>query len=149
MSRKYWYEIRYSAVHDNFRSQRDSLRPKVGNLRVGIPDLSTVRSDSNLSFPYSNISASFSFSPYFLLLFASYSCIHFVSIFLPSVPCFPSHARNGNSNIISIFWFWLLDPVSKIKFIIPSDKIPFPFFPVSVNSHCSCRDSGLKPRIHL
>ena len=41
MSRKYRYVIRYSAVYDNFRNQRDGLKLKVGNLRLGIPELPT------------------------------------------------------------------------------------------------------------
>lgn len=39
MSRKYRYVIRYSAVYDNFRNQRDGLNLKVGNVRLGLPEL--------------------------------------------------------------------------------------------------------------
>ena len=135
VSRKYWYVIRYSAVYDNFRSQRDSLKPKVGNLRRGIPELST---DSALIAVYHSL-MSVPLPFFFLLLFpppfslfSFYSCIPFCSYPSTSRPCFPSRVHNGNSNDVCITWLWLLHPTSKVKYISHSDRRS-PFFPVSVS----------------
>ena len=104
MSRKYRYVIRYSAVYDNFRNQRDGLNLKVGNVRLGLPELppesgmiTIYRSLVSVPLPFP-LTVFF----FFFFLFSSYSYIPFCFCLSTHVHVFHMYmSENVSHSVVS------------------------------------------------
>ena len=83
MSRKYRYVIRYSAVYDNFRNQRDGLKLKVGSVRLGIPELPAESGVITIHHPLVSVSLPFPLTVFFFIFcFLPVLIFLFVSVLL-------------------------------------------------------------------
>ena len=102
MSRKYRYVIRYSAVYDNFRNQRDGLNLKVGNVRLGLPEYPPESGMITIYRSLVSVPLPFPLTVFFFFLFSSYSYIPFC--FCPSTHVHVFHmymSENVSHSVVS------------------------------------------------